>query len=118
MLGVNPPLLPRSSRALKRAMDVAYASVLLLVLVPVILAVAVAIGLDTPSPILFAGERGDSGDRRFWLFRSLRLAATWLESTSRVSSSNAPGRRASLRVTSARKPIQTSFRSRRGVVTR
>jgi exopolysaccharide biosynthesis polyprenyl glycosylphosphotransferase len=69
VLGVNPPWLPRSSRAIKRAMDIAVAASLLLLSAPVMVASAIAIKLDTRGPIFFAQERVGKGDRRFSLFK-------------------------------------------------
>ncbi len=69
VLGINPPWLPRSSRALKRVMDVVLASALLLVFAPVMLVLAVAIKLDSRGPALFAQERVGRRDRHFRLFK-------------------------------------------------
>jgi exopolysaccharide biosynthesis polyprenyl glycosylphosphotransferase len=69
VLGINPPWLPRSSRALKRVMDVALASAALLVLSPLMLVLAVAIKLDSRGPVLFTQERVGRRDRRFRLFK-------------------------------------------------
>jgi exopolysaccharide biosynthesis polyprenyl glycosylphosphotransferase len=65
VLGVNPPWLPRSSRALKRLMDVAVAAPLLVLSAPVLLALAVVIRLDSSGPALFSQERVGRGGRRF-----------------------------------------------------
>jgi len=77
VLGVNPPWLPRSSRALKRAMDIALASVMLVLLAPFMVLVAAAIMLDTPGPVLFTQERVGKGGRRFRLvkFRTMVVDA-------------------------------------------
>jgi exopolysaccharide biosynthesis polyprenyl glycosylphosphotransferase len=69
VLGINPPWLPRSSRALKRIMDVGIASALLVVLAPVMLVLAVAIKLDSRGPVLFAQERVGGRGRHFRLFK-------------------------------------------------
>ena len=53
LLGVNPPVLPRSSRLLKRATDIAGAGALLLISSPLLLILAIAIKLDSPGPVLF-----------------------------------------------------------------
>jgi exopolysaccharide biosynthesis polyprenyl glycosylphosphotransferase len=69
VLGISPPRLPRSSRALKRAIDIAAAGALLTVCAPILIAAAVAIKLDTPGPVLFRQERIGKGGRRFRLFK-------------------------------------------------
>ena len=68
-----PPLrLSRSSRLIKRTLDVIGATVGLIVLSPLFLAAAVAIKLDSPGPVFFRqvrmGERGRAF--RIWKFRS------------------------------------------------
>jgi exopolysaccharide biosynthesis polyprenyl glycosylphosphotransferase len=65
VLGVNPPWLPRSSRALKRAMDVAIAAPLLVLLSPLLLLIAVAIKLESRGPVLFTQPRVGKGGKRF-----------------------------------------------------
>jgi exopolysaccharide biosynthesis polyprenyl glycosylphosphotransferase len=69
VLGINPPWLPRSSRALKRVMDVVVASVLLVLSAPVMLVLALAIKLDTPGPVFFVQERVGRRGRHFRLFK-------------------------------------------------
>jgi exopolysaccharide biosynthesis polyprenyl glycosylphosphotransferase len=65
VLGVNPPWLPRSSRAVKRAMDVVIAAALLLVFAPLLALIAIAIKLDSAGPVLFTQERVGRRGRRF-----------------------------------------------------
>jgi exopolysaccharide biosynthesis polyprenyl glycosylphosphotransferase len=65
VLGINPPWLPRSSRALKRAMDVAIAMTLLILFSPVLLVLAIVIKLDSRGPVLFKQERVGKGGQRF-----------------------------------------------------
>jgi exopolysaccharide biosynthesis polyprenyl glycosylphosphotransferase len=69
VLGLNPPWLPRSSRAIKRAMDIAIAAVLLVLLTPVLLLLAIAIKLDSPGPVFFSQERVGKGGARFRLYK-------------------------------------------------
>ncbi len=69
VLGITPPVLPRSSRFLKRAMDVVGASILLILTAPLLVAAAVAIKLDSPGPVLFQQERIGLWGRRFKLFK-------------------------------------------------
>ena len=69
VLGVNPPWLPRSSRAVKRGMDLLIATASLIVLAPLLGLLALAIKLDSRGPVLFAQERVGRGGRRFRLFK-------------------------------------------------
>jgi len=75
VLGVNPPWLPRSSRALKRAMDIALAAITLVLLAPFMVLVAAAIKFDTPGPILFTQERVGKEGRRFRLLKFRTMVA-------------------------------------------
>jgi exopolysaccharide biosynthesis polyprenyl glycosylphosphotransferase len=62
---------------LKRAVDIAVSSALLLVLSPFLTAVALAIKLDTPGPVFYGQERLTRGSRRFRIlkFRSMHTLA-------------------------------------------
>jgi exopolysaccharide biosynthesis polyprenyl glycosylphosphotransferase len=65
VLAVNPPVLSRSSRVLKRAMDAAGAAVALVLAAPLMAAIAVAIRLDSHGPALFRQRRVGCNGRRF-----------------------------------------------------
>jgi exopolysaccharide biosynthesis polyprenyl glycosylphosphotransferase len=69
VLALNPPILPRSSRALKRSMDLVGAGALLVLLFPLLAAIALAIRLDSKGPVLFRQERIGRGGRRFHLVK-------------------------------------------------
>jgi exopolysaccharide biosynthesis polyprenyl glycosylphosphotransferase len=73
VLGVRRPGLGRSSRAIKRSMDVIGAGIGLFLLSPVFAAVALAIKLDTPGPVFFRQPRVGRGGRVFQMikFRSM-----------------------------------------------
>jgi exopolysaccharide biosynthesis polyprenyl glycosylphosphotransferase len=73
LIGINTPSLTRSSRFLKRAIDVVGASVLLLISSPVWLAVAIAVKVDSSGPVFFRQKRIGRGGRPFELmkFRSM-----------------------------------------------
>jgi exopolysaccharide biosynthesis polyprenyl glycosylphosphotransferase len=65
-----PPLrLSRSSKLLKRTMDLAVSLVALVVLAPLLALVAVLIKLDSRGPIFFRQERMGSNDRTFRIFK-------------------------------------------------
>ncbi len=69
VLGITPPVLPRSSRFLKRAMDVVGAGLLLICAAPVIALAAVAIKLDSRGPVFFRQTRIGREGRRFELLK-------------------------------------------------
>jgi exopolysaccharide biosynthesis polyprenyl glycosylphosphotransferase len=77
VFGLYPPVLCRSSRCLKRAMDIAGAAALLVLTAPLILLVTVAVKLDSPGPILFRQQRIGRGGRRFRIakFRTMVVGA-------------------------------------------
>ena len=77
VLGVNPPALTRSSRALKRGMDVAVAAAALVAALPLMAAVALAVKLTSPGPVLFVQDRVGLHGRTFRLakFRTMVVDA-------------------------------------------
>jgi len=75
VLGVNPPVLSRSSWLLKRVLDVVGAGLLTVVTLPLLAVVAVAIKLDSPGPIFFGQERIGQGGRRFRLLKLRTMVA-------------------------------------------
>jgi exopolysaccharide biosynthesis polyprenyl glycosylphosphotransferase len=114
VFGMYPPVLGRSSRVVKRAMDIVGSLVLLLLSAPLLAVSACAIKLDSPGPVLFKQRRVGLGGRRFYVlkFRTMvdnadqmvgRLAAesrdpNWLllERDPRVTRVGSTLRRASL----------------------
>jgi exopolysaccharide biosynthesis polyprenyl glycosylphosphotransferase len=75
VLGLNPPWLPRSSRAIKRGMDLVIATPLLVVLAPFLVVVAIAIKLDSRGPVFFVQERVGRANRHFRLFKLRTMGA-------------------------------------------
>lgn len=69
VLGVNPPVLSRSSRFLKRVIDLVGAAVLLVLTAPLQAVIAVAIKLDSPGPVFFRQVRIGRGGQRFRLVK-------------------------------------------------
>jgi exopolysaccharide biosynthesis polyprenyl glycosylphosphotransferase len=65
VLGINPPALARSSRFLKRTMDLVIASGVLLVALPVMAVIAVLVKISSPGPILYSQDRIGKGGKRF-----------------------------------------------------
>jgi len=77
VLGINPPALSRSSRILKRAMDLVIAAPVLLVLSPALAAIAIAVRLGSPGPALYSQMRvGRDGSLfRLYKFRTMVVDA-------------------------------------------
>jgi exopolysaccharide biosynthesis polyprenyl glycosylphosphotransferase len=70
ILGINPPVLSRSSRMFKRGLDLVLAGLLSVLASPLLVALAVAIKLDSPhGPVFFKQERIGRGGRRFRLLK-------------------------------------------------
>jgi len=65
ILGMNPPVLNRSSRALKRLMDISIAVPALVLSVPLLALMALAVKTTSRGPVLFSQERIGRGGRRF-----------------------------------------------------
>ena len=74
LVGLPPVRIPRTSRAAKRAFDVAGALLAFVLVAPLYLGVAVAIKLDSPGPVLFRQRRLGKDLRPFTLlkFRTMR----------------------------------------------
>lgn len=69
VLGINPPVLSRSSRIAKRALDLLGAGLLSILALPFLLVLAMAIKLDSPGPVFFCQERIGRGAVRFRLVK-------------------------------------------------
>jgi exopolysaccharide biosynthesis polyprenyl glycosylphosphotransferase len=69
VLGLSPPKLTRSSRFLKRAMDVTLASLLLAVLLVPMILIALAIKLTSKGPVFYRGRRIGRGGREFAMLK-------------------------------------------------
>jgi exopolysaccharide biosynthesis polyprenyl glycosylphosphotransferase len=74
LLGLTPAQIPRSSRLLKRGLDVVAASLLLILLTPLMLVIALLIRRDSPGPVLFRQVRLGRNMREFTMlkFRTMR----------------------------------------------
>jgi len=77
MLAVNPPVLSRSDRLAKRALDIAGSAVLLFIALPLLVVIGAAIKLTTRGPMFFKQERvGRSGGTfKLYKFRSMVVDA-------------------------------------------
>jgi exopolysaccharide biosynthesis polyprenyl glycosylphosphotransferase len=74
LVGLPPIRLARSSRLLKRAMDVTFSLAALVALSPVLLAIAILVRLDSPGPALFRQVRMGTGDRAFRILKFRTMA--------------------------------------------
>jgi lipopolysaccharide/colanic/teichoic acid biosynthesis glycosyltransferase len=77
LLRLHPARLEVPALLVKRAVDLVFSTVALVVLLPLIALVALGIKLDTPGPVFFRQERVGLGGRRFrmWKFRSMTADA-------------------------------------------
>jgi exopolysaccharide biosynthesis polyprenyl glycosylphosphotransferase len=75
LVGLAPARLTRSSRLLKRFMDLVLATLALVVLAPVFAVIAIAIKLDSPGVVFFRQWRVGTGDRPFRIFKFRTMVA-------------------------------------------
>jgi lipopolysaccharide/colanic/teichoic acid biosynthesis glycosyltransferase len=75
VLGLNPPVLGRSSRFMKRALDVAGAGFALLITAPLAAVIALVIKLDSRGSVLFRQQRVGKEGRRFELVKFRTMVA-------------------------------------------
>jgi exopolysaccharide biosynthesis polyprenyl glycosylphosphotransferase len=69
LLSMQQPAISVSGRAVKRALDVLGAAVVLLLTSPLMALAALGIRLDSPGPILFRQERVGKGESRFAVYK-------------------------------------------------
>jgi exopolysaccharide biosynthesis polyprenyl glycosylphosphotransferase len=69
VLGINPPVLSRTSAMVKRSLDLACALALLPVVAPLVAILAVLVRLTSPGPAFFRQVRIGKGGRRFTLVK-------------------------------------------------
>lgn len=69
ILSYNPAVLSRTSRMLKRGMDIVVAATLLTVFAPLVALIALAIKLDSKGPVFFRQVRVGHEERRFRLIK-------------------------------------------------
>jgi exopolysaccharide biosynthesis polyprenyl glycosylphosphotransferase len=65
LLGINPPVLGRSSRTMKRGLDFVGAGLLSLLLMPLLVLIAMAVKIDSRGPVFFRQSRVGKGGSRF-----------------------------------------------------
>ena len=69
LFGLTPARIPRSSRFLKRTLDVLVASVLLLLTLPLMALIALFVRLDSPGPVFFRQTRLGMDKKEFSIFK-------------------------------------------------
>lgn len=69
MLAVRPVRLTRSQSALKRAFDISFASLAMILLAPLMVAIALAIKLTSRGPVFFRQDRVSKGERPFRMYK-------------------------------------------------
>ncbi|MBA2522105.1 MAG: sugar transferase, partial [Solirubrobacterales bacterium] len=74
LLGVNPPMLGVTSRAIKRSFDLVISVTILAVFALPMILMAIAIKLDSRGPVLFAQSRVGRGSKHFHLFKFRTMA--------------------------------------------
>jgi exopolysaccharide biosynthesis polyprenyl glycosylphosphotransferase len=77
LVGLPPMRLSRSSRLLKRSMDLVLTMPALALLAPLFAVTALMIKLDSPGPVFFRQVRAGAGQRvfRIWKFRTMAIDA-------------------------------------------
>jgi exopolysaccharide biosynthesis polyprenyl glycosylphosphotransferase len=75
LVGLPPSRLPRSSRLLKRTLDLGLAIAALVLLSPLLALIALAIALDSPGPVFFRQVRMGARDRTFRIFKFRTMTA-------------------------------------------
>jgi exopolysaccharide biosynthesis polyprenyl glycosylphosphotransferase len=75
VLGINPPVLPRSARMMKRSLDFAASSVVLVLLAPVMALIAAGIRLESKGPVFFRQQRVGKAGQPFELFKFRTMVA-------------------------------------------
>jgi exopolysaccharide biosynthesis polyprenyl glycosylphosphotransferase len=75
LVGLPPSYLSRSSRFLKRAMDLVLAAAGLVVLAPVFALLALLIKLDSPGSVFFRQVRMGAGEKTFRIFKFRTMVA-------------------------------------------
>ena len=69
VLGVNPPVLGRTSRLLKRGFDLTIATAILAIAAPLMALIAIAIRIDSGGPVLYRQARVGRAGKHFMLHK-------------------------------------------------
>jgi len=88
LVGLMPARLSRSSKLLKRSMDLAVTVPALILLFPVFAVIALLIKLDSPGPVFFRQVRMGTGDKTFRIFKFRSMAVDAEERKAEVAHLN------------------------------
>jgi exopolysaccharide biosynthesis polyprenyl glycosylphosphotransferase len=86
VLGINPPVLPRSSRLMKRALDLVVSLTVLVFAAPLMGLTALAIKLDSSGPVFFKQRRVGKDGGPFQLIKFRTMVADAERQTERLMS--------------------------------
>jgi exopolysaccharide biosynthesis polyprenyl glycosylphosphotransferase len=75
VLGINPPVLPRYARLMKRTVDLAASAAVLVLAAPAMALIALAIKIDTKGPVVFRQRRVGKDGRPFELVKFRTMVA-------------------------------------------
>jgi exopolysaccharide biosynthesis polyprenyl glycosylphosphotransferase len=75
LLGLRAPRLSRSSKLLKRSLDLAITGALLVLLAPILALLAIAIRIDSAGPVLFRQVRMGARGRTFTIYKFRTMCA-------------------------------------------
>jgi exopolysaccharide biosynthesis polyprenyl glycosylphosphotransferase len=75
LIGLPPLRLSRSSRLLKRTLDIALSAISLIALAPIFAFIALWIKLESAGPVFFRQPRVGIGDRSFWIYKFRTMTA-------------------------------------------
>ncbi len=73
MIGLREPAIDGFQRLAKRAFDMVFATIALILVAPIMVVIAIAVKIDSPGPIIFKQERVGENERifRMYKFRSM-----------------------------------------------
>jgi exopolysaccharide biosynthesis polyprenyl glycosylphosphotransferase len=75
MIGIKEPAISPFGRMVKRLLDVAVASLALIISAPLVAVTAIIIRLDSPGPVVFRQRRVGEGGRPFWMYKLRTMVA-------------------------------------------
>jgi exopolysaccharide biosynthesis polyprenyl glycosylphosphotransferase len=90
LIEVNPQIMPAWQFALKRAFDVGFSIVALVVLSPILLVIALLVKLGSPGPVFFRQERIGLGGKPFKIIKFRSMVADAERNGPQLSSTSDP----------------------------
>lgn len=92
MIGLREPAIDGFSRLVKRAFDLALATVALVVAAPVMGLIAIAVKLDSAGPVIFKQQRVGENGRLFWMYKFRSMCQDAEERLAEVVTQTADGK--------------------------